>query len=76
MDAPDYFVDEQVKGPFRKFRHVHEFVQVPTGTKMVDRIEFAAPFGPLGWLVEKLVLARYLRKLVETRNRHIAADLA
>lgn len=25
MVEPDYFVDEQVKGPFRRFRHVHEF---------------------------------------------------
>ena len=25
MESPDYFVDEQVKGPFRRFRHVHEF---------------------------------------------------
>ena len=72
MEAPDYFVNEQVKGPFRRFRHVHEFSQDSGGTTMVDRIEFAAPFGPVGRLVEKLVLARYLRKLIETRNRHLA----
>jgi ligand-binding SRPBCC domain-containing protein len=74
MESPDYFVDEQVKGPFRRFRHVHEFIQDPAGTTMVDRIEFAAPFGPLGRLVEKLVLARYLRKLIETRNRFLIRD--
>ena len=71
MEPPDYFVDEQVKGPFRRFRHVHEFNQDPAGTMMVDRIEFAVPFGPLGRLVERLVLARYLRKLIENRNRHL-----
>lgn len=42
MDAPDYFVDEQVRGPFRSFRHVHEFSEDSAGTVMVDRIEFAA----------------------------------
>lgn len=47
MQKPDYFVDEQVRGPFQRFRHVHEFSQDSTGTTMVDRIEFAAPFGPL-----------------------------
>lgn len=40
---------------------------------MVDRIEFAAPFGLLGRLLEKLVLTRYLRKLIEQRNRHLTA---
>ncbi len=74
MEAPDYFVDEQVKGPFRRFRHVHEFSEDSDGTTMVDRIELAAPFGPVGRVVERLVLARYLRTLIETRNRRLAAD--
>ena len=71
MESPDHFVDEQVKGPFKLFRHVHEFREDSAGTTMVDRIGFAAPFGPIGRLVEKLMLARYLQRLIETRNRHI-----
>lgn len=74
MEAPVFFVDEQVKGPFRRFRHVHEFSEDSDGTVMVDRIEFEAPFGPMGRLVEKLVLTRYLHKLIEQRNRHLTAD--
>lgn len=73
MQAPHYFVDEQVRGPFRRFRHVHEFRADPAGTVMVDRIEFAAPFGLLGRLAEKLFLARYLRRLIEMRNQHLTA---
>ena len=76
MDAPDYFVDEQVKGPFKRFRHEHEFTEDSAGTVMIDRIEFEAPFGPLGRLVEKLVLARYLRNLIESRNRFLVMDSA
>jgi ligand-binding SRPBCC domain-containing protein len=75
MQAPHYFVDEQVRGPFLRFRHVHEFNEVPDGTVMVDRIDFAAPFGFLGRLAEKLFLARYLRKLIEIRNLHLAAGV-
>ena len=73
LATPDYFVDEQVRGPFRSFRHVHEFREDAGRTVMVDRIEFAAPFGPLGRLAEKLILTRYLRKLIEHRNRHLTA---
>jgi ligand-binding SRPBCC domain-containing protein len=75
MDTPDYFVDEQVKGPFRSFRHVHEFTNDEAATLMVDRIEFTAPFGPLGRLAEKLFLARYLRNLIESRNQHLTNRL-
>jgi ligand-binding SRPBCC domain-containing protein len=73
MQGPHYFVDEQVRGPFLRFRHVHEFSEVPAGTVMVDRIDFAAPFGLLGRFAERLFLARYLRKLIETRNLHLTA---
>lgn len=76
MEAPDYFIDEQVKGPFRWFRHIHEFSQDAQGTTMVDRIDFTAPFGPLGRLVEKLLLARYLQNLIEELNRHLSAGPA
>ena len=73
MQSPDYFVDEQVRGPFRRFRHLHEFSHDAEGTFMVDRIEFAAPFGPVGRLAERLVLARYMKSLIETRGRHLAS---
>jgi ligand-binding SRPBCC domain-containing protein len=74
FNPPDYFVDEQIKGPFRCFRHEHEFTDDAAGTRMVDRIGFEAPFGLLGRLVERLILARYLQRLIETRNRHLAGD--
>lgn len=74
MDAPHSFVDEQVKGPFQKFHHVHEFSGDAHGSTMVDRIEFTAPFGVLGLIAEKLVLARYMRKLIEIRNEHLIGE--
>ena len=73
MQAPHYFVDEQVRGPFLRFRHVHEFSEDRAGTVMVDRIDFAAPFGPLGLVAEKLFLGRYLRRLIDIRNLHLTA---
>lgn len=35
---------------------------------MIDRVSFAAPLGLLGRVVERLVLANYMRKLIEQRN--------
>jgi len=72
MEAPSSFTDEQVRGPFAHFRHVHLFRRDGDGTIMTDQIEFSAPFGPLGLLVEKVVLAQYLRALIEDRNRFLA----
>lgn len=68
-DAPTMFVDEQVRGPFRSFRHEHRFESIAGATVMTDRWEHVAPFGPLGCLVDRLILDRHMRGLLETRNR-------
>lgn len=65
------FVDEQVRGPFKRFRHEHLFESVGGRTRMLDRIDFDAPFGPIGVLAERLVLRRYLAVLIKVRNEHL-----
>jgi ligand-binding SRPBCC domain-containing protein len=72
LDFPNSFTDEQVSGPFKSFRHVHEFEETATGSIMTDRVEFTAPFGILGRLVEDLVLRRYLQRLITNRGRFVA----
>ena len=62
IEAPAYFIDEQVKEPFKSLRHIHEFRQDSERTTMLDHIEFEAPFGIIGLLTEKLILARYMQK--------------
>jgi ligand-binding SRPBCC domain-containing protein len=73
-ERPRYFVDEQVAGPFAVWRHAHHFETRPDGTtRMRDVVDFAAPYRLLGRLAERLVLDRYMSRLVVTRNRHLAA---
>lgn len=72
VDFPHSFTDEQVRGPFRSFRHVHEFEAAPGGCIMTDRVEFAAPFGLLGRAAGKLVLRPYLQRLIRDRGRFLA----
>jgi ligand-binding SRPBCC domain-containing protein len=72
VDFPRSFTDEQVRGPFRSFRHVHEFEAAPGGCIMTDRVEFTAPFGLLGRAAGKLVLRPYLQRLIRDRGRFLA----
>lgn len=75
LEAPGRFVDEQVRGPFARFRHEHRFEPSAAGTRMVDEIVFRAPLGPLGWLAERLALARYLPRLIAARNTSLRDEL-
>jgi ligand-binding SRPBCC domain-containing protein len=73
-DPPHYFRDVMVKGQFRTFEHEHFFDSPSKGsTVMRDRLRFDAPLKPLGWVVEVLLLRRYLTKFLTKRNQIIQA---
>ncbi|MDQ1527979.1 MAG: hypothetical protein QOG18_2592 [Microbacteriaceae bacterium] len=71
FESPRRFVDEQTRGPFRSFRHEHIFQADGDGSVMIDRVNFSTPFGVLGRLVERFVLAHYMRRLIEDRGAYL-----
>lgn len=73
-DRPHRFVDEQIRGPFQSFHHEHRFDEADSTTVMTDRVRFDAPVGPIGCVVEHLVLGRYLHKLIAERNQYLKAE--
>jgi uncharacterized protein (UPF0548 family)/ligand-binding SRPBCC domain-containing protein len=73
FDRPHRFVDEQVRGPFRVFRHEHRFERAGEVTVMIDRLTVGSPV--LGRLAESVVLVPYLRRLIRSRNHHLLSAL-
>ena len=73
FDAPRSFEDEQVAGPFASFWHRHEFTSRGDVTVMTDLVRYRAPFGPIGWLVERAYLDHYLRAFLGRRAAHLRA---
>src|SRR5258708_28799890 len=71
FDRPARFSDEMQSGPFQYWRHHHRFDPVKGGTLMVDDVEFSSPLGPVGRLIEALVLSRHIRNLLSERNAAI-----
>ena len=74
FDRPRHFRDSMQRGAFRSFEHDHFFHEEDGGTRMVDVLVFSAPLGVLGWIAEKVVLTRYLERLLRTRAAVIRAD--
>jgi ligand-binding SRPBCC domain-containing protein len=66
------FVDLQLSGPYRLWRHTHTFEDVPEGTRMADRVEYELPFGPLGDLAHALFVRRQVEAIFDHRRRAIA----
>lgn len=55
-EPPFGFTDEQLRGPYRRWIHDHDFQSLgPDRTRMVDRVRYQLPLSPLGDLVYPLV---------------------
>ena len=65
---PKHFQDSMVRGVFKRFCHDHYFEAQPGATIMADVMEFEAPCGFLGRLIERAMLGKHLRLLLEKRN--------
>ena len=70
LEAPHWFVDEQVRGPFRSYRHEHAFIAEADGTLMIDHVVFEAPLGRLS----EAVGGPRLQRLIAERNAYLAAS--
>jgi ligand-binding SRPBCC domain-containing protein len=70
-DFPNRFVDEMEKGAFKRFYHVHEFVEKANGTLMIDTFDYTSPFGVIGKIVDQMFLEQYMKEFLITRNRYI-----
>ena len=68
MIFPTYFVDEQLKGKFKSFKHQHFFEQKENYVEVTDILEYETPFGIFGQLFDKLLLKKHLTNFIIHRN--------
>jgi ligand-binding SRPBCC domain-containing protein len=65
------FIDRQLRGPYTLWHHLHEFYEVPEGTLMVDRVDYAIPLGLLGRAAYHLFVRTTLDKIFDFRRDRI-----
>ncbi len=68
VDAPRGFVDLQLKGPYRKWRHQHLFESQNEGTLIRDEIDYAVPCCRVG---HKFLVKPQLVKIFEARGEKV-----
>ena len=68
VQAPHRFVDTQVKGPYKRWRHLHTFEEVDGGVLMRDRVEYELPMGPLGELAHTIFVRQRLKDIFDYRH--------
>lgn len=73
----EQFTDVQVAGPFKRWEHTHRVEPLDTRrATLIDHVDYALPFGPVGALAGGVVARRMMDRLFAFRHRRIALDLA
>jgi len=71
-EPPHRFVDEQLRGPYRLWRHEHLFRAEGDRTRVTDQVRYAVLGGAL---VDRLLVRRQLESIFRYRYERIAALL-
>src|SRR5260370_23640879 len=62
-----------LRGSFGSFVHDHIFETQNSGTVMIDKIVLHSPFSIIGRMADFLVLGRYMRRFIQSRNARLKA---
>lgn len=62
------FVDVQVRGPYRVWRHRHDFEPRGRNTVVRDHVDYALPLGPLGEFAHAAFVERDLARIFDYRR--------
>lgn len=76
-DPPNAFRDTQVRGPFKRWEHLHRFAPAADGGCLLkDEITFALPLGALGRLLGGGHVRKQLERTFAYRHTVTTEDLA
>jgi ligand-binding SRPBCC domain-containing protein len=72
---PDYFIDEQLDGPYRQWIHRHTFTDAPDGGTIIgDEVRFRLPIAPLGEAAYPIV-KKQLERIFDYRQEAVKTIL-
>ncbi|MGK2863236.1 MAG: SRPBCC family protein [Chitinophagaceae bacterium] len=63
-----YFIDKQIKGPYKLWEHKHYFTEYRNGVLMKDEVKYQLPFGVAGRIAHSLLVRKKIEKIFEYRK--------
>lgn len=68
VEKHQFFIDEQIRGPYRVWHHEHHFRKVDGGVWMTDKLNYDVGWGVFGWLAGKLWVDKQVQEIFEYRK--------
>jgi ligand-binding SRPBCC domain-containing protein len=66
---PIFFQDIQTFGPYKKWEHTHEFIDLGDKTKMIDTVEYDLFPRFLGKIINNLYVKKQIEKIFDYRYK-------
>lgn len=67
----EYFVDEQLLGPYKLWHHEHFIEETENGVLMKDILTYSPPFGILGNIANSLVIENKIKQIFDFREKKL-----
>ena len=67
VDEGNSFTDIQQKGPYKLWKHFHEFVPNKNGVMMKDTVDYELPLGLMGSIANSLMVRKKLNNIFDYR---------
>lgn len=74
-EPPNVFCDRQLSGPFASWEHRHLFEDTPSGTRILDRIEYQLPLDPLSRLAPRFLVEEKIESMFRYRRSVVKEDI-
>ena len=71
IQSPDFFVDEQRKGPYSLWHHQHLFKSIDGGTEMTDILHYEIPGGLFGRILNRLFISSKINSIFNYRSNKL-----
>jgi ligand-binding SRPBCC domain-containing protein len=75
-EPPHRFVDIQLKGPYKLWRHEHRFVAEGNSARILDEVQFQLPFGVLGRIAYAVKVKRDVESIFAYRKQAVERRFA
>lgn len=66
-----YFIDNQIKGPYKIWHHEHHFRKIEGGIEMRDILFYEIPYGFIGNLLYKFIIKNRVEEIFDYRSEKI-----
>jgi len=71
IEDKQYFVDEQMYGPYSLWHHKHFIKEIEGGVEMEDIIDYKVPLGILGQIMHPILVKPKLEEIFSYRQKKL-----